>query len=93
MRRCDPVLVFAVVSAETEHAVELFVRREEAETFLDEVRADEPQTASYFGSSPSNSTPKRARRRQGADPGPVSAPLTRAGGDPWVAADPRLLSL
>ena len=32
------VLVFAVVSASTERAVELFVRREDAEQFLDEVR-------------------------------------------------------
>jgi hypothetical protein len=39
------VLVFAVVSAETEKAVGLFVRREQAERFLDDVRADEPELA------------------------------------------------
>ena len=46
------VLVFAVVSAETEHAVELFVRREDAEAFLDEVRADEPETAELLRLEP-----------------------------------------
>jgi hypothetical protein len=39
------VLVFAVVSAETEKAVGLFVRREQAERFLENVRADEPALA------------------------------------------------
>jgi hypothetical protein len=34
------VLVYAVVSAETEKAVELFVRREDAEDFVADVRAD-----------------------------------------------------
>jgi hypothetical protein len=47
------VLVYAVVSAETEKAVDTFVRREDAERFLEEVRGDD---ASYFGSRPSNST-------------------------------------
>ena len=37
------MLVFAVVSAETEKAVELFVRREDAERFLAEVRADDAE--------------------------------------------------
>jgi hypothetical protein len=32
------VLVYAVVSAETKLALELFVRREDAERFLEEVR-------------------------------------------------------
>jgi hypothetical protein len=36
------VLVYAVVSAETEKAIDLFVRREQAERFLEDVRADEP---------------------------------------------------
>jgi hypothetical protein len=39
------VLVFAVVSAETEKAVELFIRREDAERFLEEVRGDDPALA------------------------------------------------
>ena len=39
------MLVFAVVSAKTEKAVELFLRREDAERFLDEVRQDEPALA------------------------------------------------
>jgi Tic22-like family len=38
-------LVDAVVSAETEKAVGLFVRREQAERFLEDVRADEPDVA------------------------------------------------
>ena len=32
---------FAVVSAETEHAVELFLRRGDAEAFVEDVRADD----------------------------------------------------
>ena len=44
--------VFAVVSDETEQAVALFVRREDAETFLDEVRADEPETAELLRLEP-----------------------------------------
>jgi hypothetical protein len=36
--------VFAVVSTETEQAVEVFVR-EDAERFLENVRADEPELA------------------------------------------------
>ena len=39
------VLIYATVSAETEHAVELFLRREDAEEFLDEVRADDEELA------------------------------------------------
>ena len=46
------MLVFAVVSAETEQAVELFVRREDAEAFVDEVRADEPETAELLRLEP-----------------------------------------
>jgi Tic22-like family len=37
------VLVYAVLSPESERAIELFVRREDAERFLDEVRGDEPE--------------------------------------------------
>ena len=37
--------VFAVVSAETEKAVELSVHREDAERFLDEVRGDDAEFA------------------------------------------------
>jgi hypothetical protein len=36
------VLVYAVVSAQTEQAIELFVR---SERFLEEVRGDEPELA------------------------------------------------
>jgi Tic22-like family protein len=39
------VLAYAVVSAETDKAVGLFVRREQAERFLEDVRADEPELA------------------------------------------------
>ncbi len=39
------MLAYAVVSAETQKAVELFVRREDAERFLENVRADEPELA------------------------------------------------
>ncbi len=37
--------VYAVVSAETEKAVELFVRREDAERFLGDVRDDDAELA------------------------------------------------
>jgi Tic22-like family protein len=39
------VLVYAVVSAENEKAVGLFVRREQAEHLLENVRTDEPELA------------------------------------------------
>jgi hypothetical protein len=39
------VLVHAVVSAETEKAVEVFARRDDAERFLENVRAAEPELA------------------------------------------------
>jgi hypothetical protein len=39
------VLVYGVVRAQTEEALELFIRREDAERFLDEVREDEPGLA------------------------------------------------
>ncbi|MDP8903847.1 MAG: hypothetical protein M3N29_00785 [Chloroflexota bacterium] len=44
------MLVLAVVSAETEKAVELFVRREDAEAMIEDVRRDEPETASRYES-------------------------------------------
>ena len=40
-----PILVFAVVSAETEHAGELFIRHADAERFLEEVREDDAELA------------------------------------------------
>jgi hypothetical protein len=46
------VCVFAVVSVETGKVVESFVRREDAERFLEEVRGDDPELAGLFGSSP-----------------------------------------
>ena len=46
------MLVFAVVSAETEHAVELFVHREDAEAFLDDVRADDEELAAFLRLEP-----------------------------------------
>ena len=39
------MLVYAVVSAETEKAVELFVRREDAERFVGEVQTDDAKLA------------------------------------------------
>ncbi len=39
------MLVYAVVSAETEKAVETFVRREDAERFLEDVRGDDLELA------------------------------------------------
>ena len=39
------MLAYAVVSAETEKAVELFIRREDAERFLEEVRTDDAELA------------------------------------------------
>ncbi len=46
------MLVYAVVSAQTEHAVELFVRREDAERFLDEVRGDDDDLAATLRLEP-----------------------------------------
>ena len=37
------VVVYAVVSAQTEKAIDTFVRREDAERFLEEVRADDAE--------------------------------------------------
>jgi hypothetical protein len=44
--------VFAVASAEIEHAVELFVRREDAETLVDEARADDAELAELLRLQP-----------------------------------------
>jgi hypothetical protein len=46
------VLVHAVVSTETEKAVETFVRREDAEPFLEEVRGDDPELAELLRLEP-----------------------------------------
>jgi Tic22-like family len=45
LRSRSAVLVYAIVSEETEKAVELFVRREDAEAFLDDVRGDDEELA------------------------------------------------
>jgi hypothetical protein len=37
------MIVYAVVSADTEHAVEVFLRREDAEQMLAEALSDEPE--------------------------------------------------
>jgi len=42
------VVVYGVVSAETEQAVELFPDREQAEAFIAEVEQDEPETAALL---------------------------------------------
>jgi len=39
------VRLYGVVSAETEEALELFGRREDAEPFLEEVRSDDAEQA------------------------------------------------
>jgi Tic22-like family protein len=46
------VFVYGVVSARTEEALELFIRREDAERFLAEVRADEPALAELLSVEP-----------------------------------------
>jgi hypothetical protein len=45
------MVVYAVASSRTEKAVETFVRREEAERFLENVRADSPKSLGNFGSN------------------------------------------
>ena len=48
-----PVRVYAIVSEEApEEAIELFVRREDAETFLDEVRAYDADLAAPLSLEP-----------------------------------------
>ncbi len=39
------MVVYAAVSAETEKAVDTFVRREDAERFLEDVRVDDSELA------------------------------------------------
>ncbi len=39
------MLVYGIVSDETEEAIEVFVRRDEAERFLEEVRSDDAELA------------------------------------------------
>jgi hypothetical protein len=46
------MLVLAVVSAETEKAIELFVRSEDAERFVEEVRDDAPELAELLSVEP-----------------------------------------
>jgi hypothetical protein len=46
------VRVYGVVSSETEETLELFVRREDAEAFVDEVRGDEPDLADLLHVEP-----------------------------------------
>ena len=46
------VFVYAVVSAVTEKAVELFLERERAEAFLADVERDEPETAALLRVGP-----------------------------------------
>jgi hypothetical protein len=56
------VVAFAVVSTEGESAVDVFVCREDAERFLEDARADEPELAEKLGSSRSSLTRRRASR-------------------------------
>jgi hypothetical protein len=70
------VLVYAVVSAETEKAVELFVRREDAERFLEEVRGDDPKLAELL-----RLEPDRARRLEPSTPLGRRQRRVRAGRD------------
>jgi hypothetical protein len=60
------VLVYAVVSDQTEKAVGLFVHREQAARFLENVRADEPELAERL----------RLERRS-CSTGPETPPLLR----------------
>jgi hypothetical protein len=46
------VLVYGVVRAQTEEAIELFIRRADAERFAGEVRDDEPDLADLLGVEP-----------------------------------------
>ena len=39
------MLIYGVVSTRTEEALELFIRREDGERFVEEVRDDEPELA------------------------------------------------
>jgi hypothetical protein len=46
------VLFYGVVSAQTEKAIELFLEREQAETFIAEVDEDEPDLAALLRVEP-----------------------------------------
>ncbi len=46
------MLAYAVVSAETQKAVELFVHREDAERFVEEVREDDAALAELLSVEP-----------------------------------------
>ncbi len=47
------MLVYAVTSDDTpEQAIELFVRRQDAEAFLDDVRADDEELAAFLHVKP-----------------------------------------
>ncbi len=46
------MIVYGVVSAKTERAFELFVRREGAEAIVEDVRADEPRLADVLRVEP-----------------------------------------
>ena len=46
------MLFFAVVRADCEEAIELFVRRADAERFVAEVRDDEPELAELLSVEP-----------------------------------------
>jgi hypothetical protein len=48
----SPVRIYAVVSDETEKAVETFGRREDAERFLEKVRGDDPALAELLRLEP-----------------------------------------
>jgi hypothetical protein len=50
--RVRPLLVYGVVSAETEQVVELFRDREQAEAFIAEVEQDEPETVALLRVEP-----------------------------------------
>ena len=54
------VLVYGVVSARTEEALELFIRREDAERFVEEVREDEPEARGRDGGGAAAMTGYRA---------------------------------
>ena len=46
------MVVYGVLSPQTGKAVELFVRREDAEAMIEDVRADEPELAALLGVEP-----------------------------------------
>jgi hypothetical protein len=66
----DHVQVYAIIDglSRPEHplgaAVEVFIRREDAERFIDEVRGDEPELASCLRSSSASSRPAGGFRKE-----------------------------